>query len=239
MTEHVDKTARIPALDALRDGFLEVANSEAARSSRYRTRRLAAGLAALSLLVALAVVAVTGGERTEAPPATADANELIHPQAASGFVSGGPEYRTLDELVANSHLVVTGTVKEVRSGGEVVDIDPQYPTRFLNAVVAVDEVMKGSAPSTELTVRTIESAYAPAPGGPREPDVEWRTPGERIVAFLAPSPNGGPLLVPTSYTQSFYRLKGADVMPLAPTTGSIDAMPLSQFRQAVRAAAER
>ena len=238
MKEHVDDLAGLPALGALREGLQEVASRDARSRRRRQTRHVAAGLAGLALIVGAAAVMATRSDDTQSTvPSSQAAQDLIEPQTAAGFVSGGPEYETLDQLVASSELVVAGTVKEVRSGGEIVDIDPQYPTRFLHTVIAVDEVMKGSTQRGEVTVRTIETAYAPTPGDPSGIDMEWRKAGTRIVAFLAASPSGGSLLVPTSPSQSFYRLRGANVAPLgARPEDATHSIPVSQLRQAVRAA---
>jgi hypothetical protein len=240
MTDHTPESARIPALDTLRDGFVEVARGEARRSARRRTRQLAAGLAAVALLATVAAVVATDEPDGSAVAEMAD--ELIELQHGVGLVPHGPQYRTLDGLVADSQLVVAGTVWEVRPGGEVVDIDPEYPTRFVDAVIQVDEVLKGAPTRDRVTVRTLESAYAPAPGGSGGPDLEWRKRGERVVAFLASSPDGGPALVPTSYSQSLYRLKRDNVVPLAgqgPERRPVPSMPLELLRAAVQAASER
>ena len=239
MTDHADRTSRIPALIELREGFVDAARRGAGVERQRHDRQLAGALAVMCLLVVTAVLIATDGEDGNSQALRAEANELIEPQTAPGFVSGGPEYETLGQLTTNSSRVVAGTVQAVRSGGEIVDIDPEYPTRFIHAVVKVDEVLKGSTGPSTVTVRTVESAYAAVPGASGEPDLEWRRPGERIVAFLAPSPDGGALAVPTSYSQSFYRLKGADVEPLAASGGNAadrHAMPLSDFAAAVRAA---
>jgi hypothetical protein len=243
MTEHADSAPRMPALVSLREGLVDAARREPQGVRARRGWQLTTALAVLCALAATAVVLATGREDGVGPGVTANANDLIAPQTAPGFVSGGPHYETLEQLAANSAMVVTGTVTGVRSGGEIVDIDPEYPTRFVHAVVRVDQVLKGSVQRPTVTVRTVESAYAAVPGASSGPDLEWRRPGERIVAFLAPSPDGGPLAVPTSYSQSFYRLDDGDVVPLAAKPGAGDAaqghaMPLPEFAAAVRAAGQ-
>ena len=44
-----------------------------------------------------------------------------------------------------------------------MDIDPEYPTRFLHTVIRVEDELKGSV-GAQVTVSTIEAAYAQAPG---------------------------------------------------------------------------
>ena len=234
MTEHADGPSGLPALAALREGLLEAAARDQRELTRNRhVRPLAGALAMLALLAAVAAVLATRDDGT-GPGVTDAANELIARQPTPNLAASGPEYATLGQLVANSELIVAGTVAEVRSGGEIVDIDPEYPTRFVDAVVTVEQILKGADQRRTVTIRTLESAYAKVPGGSETPDLEWRRPGERIVAFLASSPEGGRLLVPTSYSQSFYRLRGSDVVPLAAKAGS--AVPLSDLVAAVRAA---
>lgn len=230
-----DDPPPIPALDALREDFLQVARAGVPASASRRVRLVGAGLAGLVLAVAVAAVVASrpGSGSVSQDPGL---DRLIAPRTSPAFVSTGPEYETLDALVRASELVVAGTVKEVRPGGEVVDIDPEYPTRFLHTVIRVEDELKGSV-GAEVTVSTIEAAYAQAPGGP---DMEWRERGQRVLLFLMPSPEGDRLRVPTSYGQSVYRVEGGSVAPLgAPArdgrSGPVGAVPLSRLREAVDA----
>ena len=177
------------------------------------------------------------GDDGVSPRASAAAGRLVAPQSGPGLTLDDESELSFDGLVDKSELVLTGTVKRVRTGAEIVDIDPKYPTRMLHAVVDVERVLKGPAGSREVKVATIESAYAPIPGARPEANLEWRRPGERIVAFLEAAPAGpGRPLVPTSYSQSFYRLEGDRVVPLAAQAAGAASMHLSDF-EAARAAA--
>jgi hypothetical protein len=146
---------------------------------------------------------------------------LVVAAVAAGGESADPSspgYSTLGGLAAESPLVVEGQVTRVRPGREVADIDPQYPTRFLNTVLSVDEVLKGSPEISEVTVETMELAFSSGPG---QPNAEWRTPGARVVAFLSPRGPGGAMFNPTSYTQSLYLVKGARLEPLSAESGEL------------------
>jgi hypothetical protein len=256
VTKSVETSDVIPALGKLREEFVRVAEAESRSASPPRTRPLATGLAALCALVAIAVLANRDDEARvpsvndpAATPGETAASQATAPQvgpngapdvAHGGFAAYEPQYQTVDALAQASTLVITGTVTDVRSGGEVVDIDPEYPTRFLDTLVRVDEVLRGSAGSGDVTVKSIELAYANPPGSPAgTPDREWRKPGERVVAFLTNS-GSGPLFVPTSYAYSFYRLKGEDIEALSRGPGSLSdriaSMSLLELRRAVQAA---
>lgn len=254
MTKPVESSEAIPALGKLREEFVRVAQAESRSATPGRARSLAAGLAALCALVVIAVVGSRGDEATApsvsdraATPEDTAGSQASAPQAGQqaapdvaqgGFAAYEPQYQTVDELARASTLVITGTVKDVRPGGEVIDIDPEYPTRFIDTLLGVDEVLKGPAISGEVTVNSIELAYANPPGSPAgTPNREWRKPGERVIAFLTNS-GSGPIFVPTSYAYSFYRLKGEDIEALSRGPGSLSdrvaSMSLSQLRSAVR-----
>lgn len=236
MTERTDSVS-LPALVALREGLIGAARRDSGSTQRRRGWLAPTALAAICLLVAVALVAIPQDDDGVAPGVSAAADELVAPQSGSGLSLDGESHLTLAGLVDKSELVVAGTVERVRVGAEIVDIDPQYPTRIMHALVKVDRVLKGPAGRSAVTVATIDSAYASVPGAPAGATLEWRRPGERIVAFLAPAP-GGRLFVPTSYSQSFYRLEGDSVVPLARQNGGTAGLPLTAFAAAVRAAAD-
>jgi hypothetical protein len=234
-------------------------------------RLLAIGAVAVTFGVAGAVagVVLTGGsdQNTDTNQATTP------PPPPRGIETSGPTFGSLDELVANSDLILVGTVQEVRLGpvhedleptdpafrlreGEVVDDPPggdEYPTRDLNTVVAVEDVLKGSSPTATVTVATLENAY----GGGVNP-TDWRQPGVRVVAFLSRDPEGRPLYIASyvdeataeskeiapgpNYDQSFYVVDGEDLVaavqdPSLPLNAQIEAMSLTELSQAVKKAA--
>ena len=237
MTPATDSPSDLPALAVLRQGLVDAARSDSRRSERPRTWVAAAAVGALCVLVATTAVAVLFGDDGPAPGGKAAANQLVTPASGPGLVFDGDDHLTFEQLVDRSELVVAATVLEVRPADEIVDIDPEYPTRVVHAVLEVDDVLKGPRARSEATVATIETAYAPVPGAPPHSSLEWRRRGEQIVAFLTPAPPGfGELYVPTSYSQSFYRLVGNRVLPL--TGGDARGMRAGDFEAAVRAAAE-
>lgn len=120
-------------------------------------------------------------------------------------------FDSLEELAAESDLIVVGTVNDVQTGEELPSEGPATPTRRLNTLLDVETVLKDSAPREGLTVATLELAYAsPQPRS----GSDWRQPGTRVVAFLSASSEGAtgnagePLFFPTSYPQSFYVVEG-------------------------------
>ena len=105
---------------------------------------------------------------------------------------------------------------------------------MFNTVVRVDEILKGSAPSAAVTVKTLELAF----GGPG-PE-EWRKPGERVLLFLSPSreTTGLYILANTNYSQTAYIFQGEDVRATVGDRLSekIAALSLPEVSQAVRVA---
>jgi hypothetical protein len=125
-------------------------------------------------------------------------------------------------------------VTRVSPGREVVDIDPEYPTRFINTVLQVDDVLKGTASGKQVTVETMDLAFGPSAG---RADSEWRKPGERVVAFLSRGAAGDAVFGPTTYAQSFYRVTGIELEQLSGDAGSlgerIAGMSLLELESAV------
>lgn len=236
--------SHLPALEELREQFLDVARHEAGGPRSARRGYVAASLTIVALLAMTAVVLASQNGDTRAVPSFAQVDRLLEPVSALGFSAREKQYSTMGELVDESRLVVRGTVAEVRSGGEIADIDPEYPTRLIDAVIKVEEVMKGSSELPQVTIRSIDLAFARPPGAPAsEPNLEWRKLDQRILVFLAPSPTGGSALVPTNYGQSVYRVRGGKAVPLyeppaaAARRSHSRAIALSKVRRAVRAAA--
>lgn len=133
------------------------------------------------------------------------------PNPQSGFAVSGPQFESIQDLTANSDLVVLGSVQEVQSGEVLETEDPENPTRRVNTVVQVETVLKGEYSQALITVATLELAYASPSEGP-VPD--WRRAGTRVVAFMAESKEGAqgndgePLFFPVSYPQAFYIIEG-------------------------------
>lgn len=202
-------------------------------STRWLLLVLAGAMLAIGSF-ALALLALSGGE--DAAPVSKKSTPSNEPLAA-GFESE-LMFGSLDEMAAASDLVVVGTVTEVRPGQVTVitrDAAPSYPegtdtaggqeettqespedlveeVRDLNAVVSVDNALKGSPPEDSVTVATLDYAY----GGPQS--TEWRKPGERVLLFLSRSTETPGLYIPAeaSYEQAVYVLQGSDIV--APTT---------------------
>lgn len=226
-----DSVSRIPALDELGDEFVRVARAEPSPPNGHRLRVAMVALVALLLVVsgAAARLAIRSvGERAttrEAPPSSGQA---VPPPAYAGYL----QYQTLPEIVTGSDLVVVGTVQEVVPG-YVEPSEDGFPTRYLNTVLKIDELWKGSVAET-VTVATIDVEYGSLGGGS-----EWRTPGTRVVAFLLPGDSGPSGLFYPADEQGIYMLSGDTLVPTAPGTSLSDriaAMSLEQLRQAVQAA---
>jgi hypothetical protein len=178
--------------------------------------------AALGALVALAAVAVlTGGD--DAQPQ--------RDRPVVGFAASGPHYGSLAELTAESSLVVLGTVTDV-SPGEIDAAGTPEAVEHTNAAVRIDEVLKGSAASDVVTVKTLDVAF-------RVPNAaEWRSPGRRVLLFLSPSRETADLhiLANTNYDQTAYVVDGENVTPTLPDAVGerIAARSLGEIRQIVR-----
>jgi hypothetical protein len=223
-TNRTKKEFAIPALAELRQEFLGVAADEP-RSPGRRMPRVAIALTGLGIVVAAGFMAALIFESDLQPKRQSDR------PVAGAFAGHGPSYSSLGELAGNSSLIVVGTVSDTRVG-EVFDDDPtgQYPTRFLHTVVSVDEVLKGSAPSGDLTIATDELAYA----APNLDD--WRKAGTRVLLFLTPSVEGRYVMANLDYSQTAYALRGEDVVATIgdPLSDSIAAMSLSEIRRDVK-----
>lgn len=207
-------------------------------------RLLIVGSLALVAVVSfgLTLALLSSGERNpsagQKPSAGQESSSSGEPVSGGGFVASGPAFESLDQMVASSDLVATGTVTEALPGKVIRDVpaDPaeeypegsnavegpppppekpkddvaeDYPTRTLKTVVKIDEVLKGSAPvAGVLTVETLELAYA-------RPNLEWRKPGERVLLYLKRDTESGeptPIYFPANYSQSAYVLRDNDLM---------------------------
>jgi hypothetical protein len=210
----------IRALGELREEFMRVARAESrmpSKRGKHRVRLTALTLVGLALFAGGAAARMVIDSAPEKAP----------PPAYAGFT----RYQTLLEIVANSDLVVVGTVQEV-AVGEAIPSEDGFPTQYLNTVLKVDEAWKGS-PGDTVTVATIDVAYGnPGVGS------EWRQPGVRVVAFLAPGDSGPPGLFYPSDEPAIYVLSGDQVIPTvqAPLSTQIAAMSFQELSEAVRAA---
>lgn len=150
------------------------------------------------------------------------------------FSGHGTSYSSLPQLIRKSALIVTGTVKDTRVG-KVFDDDPtgQYPTKLVHTVARVDEILKGSPPSAEITVITDELAFA----APNLDD--WRRAGTTVLLFLTPSREQETasfyILANLNITQTAYFVRGEDVEAaiVDPLSKKIAAMSLSELRESV------
>lgn len=192
---------------------------------------------------------VTNGESNAETPSTARGTTASN--SPGGFqMSESRIFESLDQMVATSELVATGTVIEVLPGrvireetldsgesypdpvGNEGTVSPPpppeevaepgaYPTRFPQTMVRIDEVLKGAAPAAGvIPVETLELAYAP-------PNLEWREPGERVLLFLVRGRVPGvpePLYFPANQSQSVYVLRGNDLV----ATVSDPVIPLTE-----------
>jgi hypothetical protein len=273
MRPDTNETPRLPGLDQLRDEFLRAARTETSSPTRRRSRLLAIGVA-VTFGVAGAIAGIALNADTDQ---NTDTEQATTPPPPGGIEASGPIFASLDELVANSELILVGTVQQVQAGpdegfddeGDELQVRPgeivldaaegpqEYPTRDLNTVIAVEDVLKGSAPTNTVTVATLELAYG---GAVNDPRTDWRRPGVRVIAFLSKSPEGRPVyiasyvaeataesqgLVPgPNYDQSFYIIDGNDLVaamqdPSLTLNAQIEAMSLTELSQAVKKAATR
>lgn len=222
----------VDALEELRGEFLRVARKQHPSAPRGLVRPLLV-VTAVSLfgLGAAAGIFTRSGERAPAP--------FVGP--ATEFSARGTYYASMGQLIRRTDLVIAGTVQEV-TPGRTIDEDPdepqdtEFPTRYVNTIVSVDEIFKGkiSRTSDAVVVETLELAFS----GERE----WRTAGQRVVLFLSPSvvtpeayvlssDQGGP-----DYEQTAYMLMEEDVIPTThdEIAREVASLSLPQLRQRVR-----
>lgn len=191
-------------------------------------RGMLLGAALLALLLVVAGLTVAVALSSWRPSAV----EFARPPVA-GFVASGPVYESLPELATKSELIVVGTVTESVIG-EVVNDDPEFPSRFVHTVVHVEEPLKGSAPRV-VTVVTHELAFR------MSNTQDWRRPGERVLLFLTRSTEtpGLHILANSNLSQTAYLMRGEDLEatvrePDYPLSDRVAALSLSELRTAVR-----
>lgn len=176
-----------------------------------------------------------------------------------GVEESGPAFRSFDQMVATSDLVVTGTVIEVMpgkiienetsdkgsypdpwgNGGTTVPVSEggEFPTRLLNTVVRIDEVLKGPAPATDvITVQTLEMAYARP--------TDWRKPEERVLLFLSHSEEEdepGHYNVAVTHSQTAYIIRGEDLVATAkdPLSARVARLSFPELLQKIERAKEK
>jgi hypothetical protein len=204
MSDDVGGKGRIRALDELRAELLRAARSQSASAPRARLsfRNVVLGAVALLVVVAAAGILIRSDEDEVGP----------RRGPTGGFSASGTYYTSPAELMAKSELVVTGTVHQVVAGRVIPDEGGgPYPTRYLDTVVAVDEVLKGS-PADTVVVMTLELAF----GG----QAEWRKPGEGVLLFLSASTQEPGLFILSNdgdgpaYGQAAYMLRDEDVIAI-------------------------
>lgn len=234
MREHVQK-GRLPALEEFRAQLLRAAQSEGGRRAPLGATAGVWVVAGLTLVTAGVGIGIA--TRSEQGQMALKQDRVTPPRGpALGSSSRGTYYASLPELIAKTKLVVTGTVQQVLIGKVLAD-DPEFPTRYLNTVLTVDETLKGSAPSGTIVVETRELAF----GHPRGPD-DWRTPGSRVLLFLSASSEEPAVYILSNaggganYEQSVYILDGADVIATThdPVAEQLAALSLDQVRQTVQ-----
>jgi hypothetical protein len=220
--DRTEERSSLPVVMELRKEMLRVAANERQGSSGMSAHRVLAltglGLAIASVfLVALIFDSDGPSRRRSTQP------------AVGSFGAHGAEYPSLRELARHSKLILVGTVTDTRIG-KVFDDDPEYPTRLLHTTLSVEEVLKGSPPSTDPTIVTDELGFS----GPTVD--EWRNAGTRVLLFLTPGDKDRYVLANLAYPQAAYVLRGEDVVPTTrdPLNNRIAAMSLQEVRQEVQ-----
>jgi hypothetical protein len=198
------------------------------RSTSARRLLLAVGLVVLALVL-------WGGAETSSEKPSPSGDRTPTEQRPSSFAGSGPSFESLDQMVATADLVVMGTVTDVRLG-EVYAAGTPDEVRTLNAVVSVDEVLKGAAPEGLVVVNTLELAYT----GPYAK--EWRRPGERVLLFLSDSRETPGLYIPVGirHDQAAYILQGGDLVATVkvddPVSNYVASLSVPELRREVEEA---
>ena len=226
MSDDVAGKGRIRALQELRAELLRVARKESVSAPRPRlnSRNMILGAAALLVVVAATGILMRSDENEAGP----------RRRSAGGLEASGTYYSSPDELVTKTELVVTGTVQEVVVGEVVAEPgDDEYPTRWLDTTLIVDEVLKGPSSDT-VVVQTLELAF----GG----RAEWRKPGERVLLFLSASREEPSLFILSNdgdgpaYGQAAYIVRDEDVIATTDDVVAerVAALSLAELRQRAR-----
>ncbi len=159
-------------------------------------------------------------------------DEGVSLSPVGGAVSDEYWFDSLPVMVATSDVVVLGTVIELKQGTTVGP--PGYEIELLDAILAVQEVLYGSAgESSTLAIQTD-------PFIPAEP--EWRETGITVLAFMDvntdPGSEGKYYLV---NSQSLYVVAGTDVQPAVegdPLSEQMAAMTIDEIRSKILKATE-
>ena len=235
MTHNPEEHDRIPFLKELRGEFERVAQSQAIPT---RGKRAAVVLVGIAL--------ITGGAFAGILVGSADHQVPRENGPAASFAASGTAFESLPELLAQSELVVSGTVEKVLPGELEPDEGPgpgpgPHPIRHVNAVARVEESLKGSAALDTVVIKTLEDAFA---NGSELKD--WREPGQRVLVFLSPSKEEPGLYIPTwtaeggpDYLQTIYTIRDEGDLAATsddPLAARIAALPLSGVRQAAQVA---
>jgi hypothetical protein len=226
MSDDVGGKERIRALDELRVELLRAARNQSASAPRalLSFRNVVVGGVAFLVVLAAAGILIRSDDNEVGP----------RRGPAGGIEASGTYYTSLAQLMAKSELVVTGTVQQVVVGEVVAEpADDEYPTRWLDTTLMVDEVLKGS-PSDTLVVETLELAF-----GDRS---EWRKRGERVLVFLSPSREEPGLFILSNdgsgpnYEQAAYMLRDEDVIAITDDeiAERVAALSLSELREKAR-----
>lgn len=226
-----DGAHRIRALEQLRSEFARVAHDDTHTHGRRRLQLASFALAGLVVLTGGAVARIMIAGSVDEGARVSDSPESPRGTAQPPAYAGFTQYQTLREMVANSELVVVGTVQEVTPGYEEPSED-EFPTRYLNTVLKVEETWRGT-PAETITLATNELAYGNPAGGS-----EWRSPGVRVVAFLVPGDSGPSGLFYPADEPGIYVVNAdqVDATVRGTTVGDqIASMTLEELRQAVQA----
>jgi len=238
------------------------------------TRTVARPVRRLGLVMGLGLMALgcsSAGLSSAAPPSptaqppdpSVAATVEIEPVSAAAFweamVPGDPEavsYLTLDDIVAASDAVVTGTVSGIAPGPTVED--PYHNIIYWATVrFLVDDVLAGSVRSVEPGTIAVTLLLGV---GDAEHDFDWRyeplarsLPSDRVVMFLSnnqewakqygfplDSPEADPMHYSILGGQGYFReIDGRVVLPAQPVgewPKAFDGLPFDQLVAAVRAA---
>lgn len=203
-----------------------------------KARRILVICSAVVLAVGLAMLLVLsdgGGASSETRSETTACPSVGR---ASAFLSSGPTFGALDQMVATADLVVMGTVTDVR-GGEVDAAGTPEEVRDLNTAVGVEEVLKGAASGDPVIVKTQELAYS-GPG-----DAEWRRSGERVLLFLSRSrerdTRGLYIVAGISYDQAAYLRRDDELCATRkdPLSARVASLSVPELRREVEEAEAR
>ncbi len=130
-------------------------------------------------------------------------------------------FSDLPRMVATADVVVLATVAEVQPGRTVGPAGQEV--QYVDTTLIPEKVLRGTVSASELTAETLQLEVY---------EIDWRQPGERVVAFLSISePEANGRFHPTNSQSIFVLDAGNNLEPTVDDTfaQSFAGLSIEQF----------